>query len=88
MNNLVLKPTIVWVVLLAFTALSLIFSEWCQSQCGDVGLTLLAVVVLACVKIRIIMTYFMELKTAPMPLRLAMDAWVLLVGAMVYFALS
>jgi len=61
---------VVWLVLVTATLVS-----WSLRAIG------LAVLAVAFVKVRLVGLYFMELRTAPVPLRLAFEAWVVVVGA-------
>ena len=65
--------TPVWLALMALTALSLAVG-------GAHGTTVLVLAV-AFVKVRFIGMYFMELRHAPLALRLLFDGWVVVVWA-------
>lgn len=72
----------IWVVLMAATALS----WWLSNHDGRSATTSATVVVLAVAfaKAHLIGRWFMELRDAPMPLRLAFDGWVFAVaGALI-----
>jgi len=64
----------VWALLLVATLLS-----WESARGENLQLTTSAVLVIAFVKVRLIGLEFMELRTAPLPLRLGFESWVLLV---------
>lgn len=66
--------TPVWVALMAATALSV-------GVGGAHGTTVLILAV-AFVKVRFIGLYFMELRHAPVPLRLAFEGWCLAIGVL------
>jgi Prokaryotic Cytochrome C oxidase subunit IV len=70
------KATIVWLILAAATALS----WWLGTDHGthaDLNhfQTTVSLMVLAFIKVRLIMQYFMEVRTAPWPLRLICDVY-------------
>jgi hypothetical protein len=67
------RITGVWVLLVVATLFSW---EWAQGA-GDRRLTASAVLVIAFVKVRLIGLEFMELRTAPLPLRIAFELWLL-----------
>lgn len=74
------KMTIVWLILAAVTALS----WWLGTNHGahtdqNHFRTTVGVLVLAFIKVRLIIQYFMEVRTAPWPLRLISEIYV--VGA-------
>jgi len=73
--------TPVWFGLMAATALS----WWLGAENGVDDRTLATIVVLAVafVKVRFVGMYFMELRHAPLPLRLAFEGWCLLIGSVV-----
>ncbi|WP_428312976.1 cytochrome C oxidase subunit IV family protein [Hydrocarboniphaga sp.] len=81
MNLLRHPATWVWLVLATVTALS----WWFGSDHGvhtttpqtGIGVGLL---IAACIKARLIIFHFMEVRHAPWPLRLICDLWVVVVG--------
>jgi len=71
-------PVRIWLVLVAATLASWsLGSGHGLSRGATAGV---AVLVVAFVKVRLVGLYFMELRSAPIPLRLAFEAWVLVVG--------
>ena len=69
------RVTAVWLFLVVATLLS-----WESARrAGDPRLAASAVLVIAFVKVRFIGLEFMELRTAPLPLRLAFELWLLVV---------
>jgi hypothetical protein len=73
------RATGIWLLLLAITALT----AWLGSaQTGrDDRAVGAAIVALAFVKIRFVILDFMEVRNAPLTMRLACEGWVLVVGA-------
>jgi len=71
------RAGVVWVVLLAATALTWQLGE----QSLGLGATVAGVLVvgIAAVKVRCVGRWFMELAEAPLPLRLVFDGWCLAV---------
>ena len=72
--------TVVWVILMVATGMSLTlrgvhFPAYLSITLLSVGLFLVALV-----KVRFVILYFMELRHAPLALRLAGEAWGVLVG--------
>jgi hypothetical protein len=69
------RITAVWLILVVATLVS-----WESARAGsDQGLATSAVLAIAFVKVRFIGLEFMELRTAPLPLRLAFELWLLVV---------
>ncbi len=69
--------TLVWVLLVALTGVSWVFGSrpvGVTAAPHPAGLALLAV---AFFKARLVILYFMEVSDAPRPLRIIMEAWVL-----------
>ena len=69
------RPTIIWLVLLAATALS-----WALGHAyGVPGMRYAGVyiIVIAFLKVRLVILEFMEIRHAPLPMRLAAEAWVI-----------
>lgn len=67
------SQTVVWMVLLAATLLTAVVGLEQHGSARPVGLLLLAV---AFVKLRLVGLHFMELRTAPAPLRLLFEGYV------------
>ena len=82
------RDTIVWWLLLAITAAS-----WALSALEGSSLQMearaarIAILVLAFVKVRLVLMHFMELAHAPVGLRAAAEAWVVLICAALIFQL-
>ncbi|MFT4561781.1 MAG: hypothetical protein ACI9BW_001523 [Gammaproteobacteria bacterium] len=73
------KITFVWLVLILATALSWQFGH--GFGFGDrYTFATVAIVIIAFVKLRLVFLDFMELRHAPLPLRLAFEGWALVVG--------
>jgi uncharacterized membrane protein len=72
--------TVVWVILMIATGMSLTMRD--VHFPGYLPITVLSVglFLVALVKVRFVILYFMELRNAPLALRLAGEAWVVLVG--------
>lgn len=71
------RTTAVWLLLVVATLFS-----WGSAQRGaDPGLATSAVLIIAFAKVRYIGLEFMELRTAPLALRLGFEAWLLVVCA-------
>jgi hypothetical protein len=66
------RVVVVWWVLIAATLCSW---EWGRSS-GDHRFASSAVLLIAFLKVRLIGLEFMELRAAPLPLRLVFEAWV------------
>ena len=73
------KITFVWLVLILATALS-----WQLGHGVGFGdrypYATVAIVIIAFIKVRLVFLDFMELRHAPLPLRLAFESWALVVG--------
>ena len=71
--------TPIWLLLVAATGLS----WWMGSDGGgpetDFRLVSTALIAVAFIKVRFVLRYFMEVRTAALPLKLIADAWVVLV---------
>lgn len=79
-------PGLVWLVLVSATALM-----WWLRLEGARGwgaYTSAIIIVIAFVKIRLVMMYFMQTRHAPLLLRLVLDGWVIGVAAGVLFFLA
>lgn len=75
-------PTLVWLILSGATFLSWWFGTGHAAHAQDqIVPTMMGLIVLAFVKVRLVIMYFMEIRHAPLPLRLICEAWVLLVCA-------
>ncbi len=74
------KITFVWLVLLLATALSWQFGH--GFGFGDrYAYATVAIVIIAFLKARFVFLDFMELRRAPLPLRLAFESWAIVVGS-------
>jgi hypothetical protein len=73
------RVTLVWLGLLAATVVSWEFGH--VSSWGDARNAGVAVMAIAFLKIRFVILDFMELRHAPLGMRLAGEAWVICVGA-------
>lgn len=70
--------TLVWIALMLAT----IASTWGVSGAAvGAGVGTTAVLLIAAFKLRLVLLHFMELRHAPLPLRLAFEAWVLVLSA-------
>jgi len=70
--------TLVWLFLMLATCVT----TWGLSKDQfNAGVATLAIILIAAIKIRLVLLHFMELRHAPLPWRLLMEAWVLLVTA-------
>lgn len=68
------RVTWVWLALLAVT-----FGSWMLGGSGDATFaTAASILMLSFFKVRLIVTHFMEVREAPLGLRLACDAWIAL----------
>ena len=65
--------TFVWMVLMIATCAS---TWWLKSGASTSMLATAAILVIAAVKVRLVITHFMELKDAPIKWRLFFEAWV------------
>ena len=73
------KITLVWLVLILATGLSWQFGH--GFGFGDRhNYATLAILIIAFIKVRLVFLDFMELRHAPLPLRLAFESWTLVVG--------
>ena len=81
MRGLVLdRITGIWFLLIAATALSWEFGHGFGFGDNHRHATV-AVIVIAFIKVRYVVLDFMEVRTAPLPLRLILEAWALVVCA-------
>ncbi|MBA4286510.1 MAG: hypothetical protein C0434_13375 [Xanthomonadaceae bacterium] len=70
--------TLVWL----FLMLATIATTWWLSKDGfSPRVGTVAIFAIAAFKVRLVLLYFMELRTAPLPWRLIFEAWVLLATA-------
>ena len=68
--------TLVWLFLMLATCVT----TWGLSKDQfSASVATLAIILIAAIKIRLVLLHFMELRHAPLPWRLLMEAWVLLV---------
>ena len=89
MISLLLKPvSAAWLLLMLATGLSWWLGQGdslSTPQTGDYRLISSGLILIAFIKVRIVIRYFMEVRQAPLALKLICDAWVLLVsGAILY----
>ncbi|MEO0033652.1 MAG: hypothetical protein RIS94_3410 [Pseudomonadota bacterium] len=78
MNGASPLPRTVWIALVALTLLAYVFQlEGLAVAPRFVGT---AVLITAFVKVRLIGLHYMELKRTVLPLRLAFEAWVVMLG--------
>jgi len=75
MENVEYRLLALWAVLVAITLASL-ESIHAKGWFHDQRFQGAVVIILAFVKVRLIMLDFMEIRRAPMPLRIAVDVWV------------
>ncbi len=73
------RITLVWFLLVAATALS--FGMGHGIGIADRRLAGVAILIIAFVKVRFVIREFMEIRNAPLPLRLAGDGWVIAITA-------
>lgn len=81
MNSGLIKhpATLIWALLMLATALSWwLGADSASTGNGVMGLTVLLMAI-AFIKVRFVIQYFMEVRRAPLALRLACDGWVVLV---------
>ena len=78
------RITLIWFLLIAATALSWEFGHGLGF--GDrYRHATVAVIVIAFIKVRYVFLDFMELRAAPLPLRLMLEAWAIGVGGAIIF---
>ena len=70
----------VWAVLILATCAS---TWWLSKDAFSPMVGTVAVIVVAAVKIRFVVLYFMEVRTAPVPLRVVTEVWLLAVTALI-----
>lgn len=74
------KVTPVWLVLILATVLSWEFGHGLGFG-SHYGYATVAIVLIAFIKVRFVFLDFMELRTAPLPLRIVFEAWAVVVGS-------
>jgi len=89
MMNLLLKPvSAAWLLLMLATCLSWWLGQdhgLSAAQTSDYRLISSGLMFIAFIKVRIVIRYFMEVRQAPLALKLVCDGWVVLVcGAILY----
>lgn len=69
--------SLVWLLLMAATVLTtwVLSKDIVAAKIGTVS-----IVLVAAIKVRLVLLHFMELRDAPLPLRLVFEAWVLIVA--------
>lgn len=74
------RVTAVWALLMAATCTS----TWLLTE-GGVSATVaeVGIFLIAAVKVRLVMLDFMELRHAPLPVRIASQAWIVLVTCLI-----
>jgi hypothetical protein len=83
MNRLLLRaPAATWAILVAATLFS--FLIWRDTGWGNGHLAGSVALVIAFFKVRLIGLRFMELDTAPWPLRLLFGVWIAVVGSTLF----
>jgi heme/copper-type cytochrome/quinol oxidase subunit 4 len=70
----------VWAALILATCAS---TWWLAKDAFAPSVATVAIILIAALKIRFVMLYFMELRTAPLPLRLVTEAWLLAATGMI-----
>lgn len=78
------KDLVVWLGLVVFTLISFILG---QNQAISTEQATAIIILVSFVKIRLVIRYFMEVKYAPLLLKLAMDVWCLAVCGLLIFLL-
>ena len=70
------RVTVVWIILMAATCIS----TWMLSKDAfNPTVATIGIFLIAAIKVRLVMLDFMELRTAPLPVRGAFEAWVVVV---------
>lgn len=84
-QGLVRRDIVIWALLVAFT----LISWWLGHGPEQLGASLLTALILlvAIIKARLVILNFMELRTAPLALRLVLEAWCAGVYLMLVFLL-
>ncbi|HEY0574437.1 MAG TPA: cytochrome C oxidase subunit IV family protein [Pseudonocardia sp.] len=70
----------VWAALMLATCAS---TWWLSKDVFAPTVSAVAIILIAALKIRFVIGYFMELRTAPLPWRLVTDAWLLAVTGVI-----
>lgn len=87
--HLLLKPiTAAWLLLMLATGLSWWLGQdhgLSGNQEGDYRAISCGLILIAFIKVRIVIRYFMEVRKAPLALRSICDAWVVLVCAVIIY---
>ena len=85
MPKILKKPVVlVWLALVVATFVSWgIGLEHGASRVTGSDIAMAAILAVAFVKTQLVGSFFMELRTAPLPLRLAFSAWVVGVGVVI-----
>lgn len=86
-NSYLQRISIVWLILVIATTLSFAM-EWLldNDASGLSKSSIITIIVITLVKVRYVILDFMELRDAPLILRLTNELWILAVGAMlIYF---
>lgn len=75
MRSLLRDPTsLVWIALMLATIAT---TWWLSKDAFGAKAGTIAIFLVAAFKVRLVLLYFMELRHAPLPLRLVFEAWVL-----------
>ncbi len=87
--NLLLKPvSVAWLLLMLATCLSWWLGQdhgLSSGHSSDYRIISSGLILIAFIKVRIVIRYFMEVRQAPQALRLVCDGWIILVcGAIIY----
>ena len=89
MMNLLFKPvTAAWLLLMLATGLSWWLGQdhiLSPAENSNYRMIASSLIVIAFIKVRIVISYFMDVRQAPLALKVVCDAWVVLVcGALIY----
>jgi len=92
MKHLLLKPvTAAWLLLMLATSLSWWVGQDRFVSLIDDGNHLIissGLVFIAFIKVRIVISYFMDVRHAPLVLKIACDSWVVLVGGAIILIMN
>jgi hypothetical protein len=78
--------TFVWLLLVGLTAASWMLAEQpAGEQFMDASLLSTLMLIIAFIKVRLVGLHFMELRHAPLPLRLVLEVWVVAVCLLVLY---
>ena len=78
-----LRPILlVWLALMVATALTWIVGTRPELDAEAQPAAAVVLLIIALIKVRLVMQFFMELRHAPLLLRLVGDGWIVLVGAL------